>query len=93
MLTKLNTALIFLLISLSCFGQGRDMSEIKSRILQAQSEKEKIEGFIELGVAFGRQSPDSILIYRDSLRTDEFTKTDGNAVEGIPSNYVITLGK
>lgn len=76
MLTKIKITFILLLISLSALGQGRDMSEIKSKILQAQSEKEKIEGFIDLGVAFGKQYPDSILIYRDSLRTEEFTRSE-----------------
>ncbi len=65
-----------LTLSLIAFGQGRDMSEIKSKILQAKSEKDKIEGLIQLGSSFGRQFPDSVLYYRDLLTTSEFTSSE-----------------
>ena len=70
MLNRTVISVMLSLCSLISYGQGRDMSKIKSKILQAQSEKEKIEGFLELGMAFGRQYPDSVLYYHDSLKSE-----------------------
>ncbi len=54
-------------------AQGPDFDRIKTQILEASSERSKIEGLINYGVSISRYSADSIQYYSDSLSSSAFT--------------------
>lgn len=71
-----NIRLIFILSlfsSFKLFAQGPEFDKIKTQILEASSERSKIEGIINYGITISRYSSDSIQFYSDSLASTSFT--------------------
>lgn len=57
-------------------AQGPNFDQLKSDILNASTEKRKIEGLINLGINLGRTSNDSLQFYYDSLSSKDFDSPD-----------------
>ena len=75
----LNTTILLLYLlcfSKSVLAQGQDLNGLKQLILEAESERKKIEGVIGLGHALSIRYPDSLQYYYDSLSSPAFTETD-----------------
>ncbi|MFY0593667.1 LytTR family transcriptional regulator DNA-binding domain-containing protein [Roseivirga sp.] len=53
------------------FAQG-DFEGLKSDILNAATEQEKLEGIVALGITLSRNEPDSLYFYADSLSSSSF---------------------
>ena len=63
---------LLLIIPFSGFSQRGDFQELKSDILNAKTDQEKMERIIILGMNYGRQFPDSLHYYADSLMSNRF---------------------
>lgn len=57
-------------------AQGPNFDQLKSDILNASTEKRKIEGLINLGINLGRTSNDSLQFYYNSLSSKDFDSPD-----------------
>ncbi|MHA7100277.1 LytTR family transcriptional regulator DNA-binding domain-containing protein [Roseivirga pacifica] len=72
---RLNLSLIILILSIipfQSFSQQGDFQDLKSDILNAKSDQEKMERIIILGMNYGREFPDSLHYYSDSLMSSGF---------------------
>ena len=86
-----NTSFVFLLallISSSKIQAQNDFSELKSDIIQAETEVKRIEGIITLGSVYNRTQLDSITYFADSLssltyQNQEFAQAGKQFLEAI----------
>ncbi|WP_420385322.1 LytTR family transcriptional regulator DNA-binding domain-containing protein [Roseivirga sp.] len=68
--------LILLLVCSSLLHAQRDFQDLKSDILQAETELKRLEGLITLGSVYNRTQVDSIYFYADSLANSDYQNPD-----------------
>jgi tetratricopeptide (TPR) repeat protein len=65
--------LIIIIISIRPLYSQSDFNSLKADIINAESERSRLEALITLGVNYGRNQIDSITYYADSLASSDFT--------------------